>query len=267
MGWLDVHGCCLLLTNAGRFHVVKGLSVAGLLQPTSQLHCIECTVTSSSFKAHQTCVLTCLAGLLTLRQVADDPPPGLQDRLSPRKSCSNTKATAPRTFSTVEAWPEFLEGSAELYNSLDDSEHKYNKPGLLRIDPAKERFWPPAADEAEVRGCVVTFVQSANDLAELLDIQVECMGGGSGRSTSFTDLVVRRAGLLSNPASLSSSVLGTGEVKGIWQFRLRRGERLEDALSDPKKIDRILQPLQQVSTCERPIASAHATHPHNMAQC
>ena len=180
-----------------------------------------------------------------MRQVAEDPPPRLQDRLSPRKSCSKTKPTAPRTFSDIEAWPEFMKGSEELYNSLDDREHRYNPPAR-RIDPNAENSLPAAADEAEVRGCVISLLRSANDVAVLRGIEVEYAGGGSGRSTSFTDLLMRRVGVHSHPASLSSTVLGNGEVKGVWQFQLEQGERLEDALRDPQRIEGVLHAIQQV---------------------
>ena len=97
-------------------------------------------------------------------------------------------------------------------------------------------------------------LDSVNDTAERLEIPVQCTGGGSGRSMSFTDLVVRPTGAQSNLADLSSQILGTGEVKGDWQFSLKRGERLEDALHDPKRIGGIVQAVQQVYAMRGPPA-------------
>ena len=44
-------------------------------------------------------------------------------------------------------------------------------------------------------------------------------------------------------------------MKGDWQFQLKRGERLEDALHDPKRIGGIVQAIQQVGANERSIVS------------
>ena len=170
--------------------------------------------------------------------------PLLGKRLSPRKSCSKTRPRLPRTFSDILPWRDFRERSRELFSSLDDTERIYCQP-VGNILPGKSV--PPAADECEVRGhVVVSLLHSVNTTAERLEIPVQCNGGGSGRSMSFTDLVVRPAGAQSNPADLSSQILGTGEVKGDWQFQLKRGERLEDALHDPKRIGGIVQAIQQV---------------------
>ena len=169
--------------------------------------------------------------------------PLLKKRLSPRKSCSKTRPRLPRTFSDILPWRDFLERSRELFNSLDDTERIYCRP-VGNILPGKSVL--SAADECEVRGRVVSLLDSVNTTAERLEIPVQCTGGGSGRSMSFTDLVVRPAGAQSNLADLSSQILGTGEVKGDWQFQLKRGERLEDALHDPKRIGGIVQAIQQV---------------------
>ena len=73
------------------------------------------------------------------------------------------------------------------------------------------------------------------------------MGGGGGRSLTFTDLVVRQRGRSSNPKHLSALVIGAGEVQGAWQLELQRGEKLEDMLRDPKRIDTCVSALQQAS--------------------
>lgn len=106
-----------------------------------------------------------------------------------------------------------------------------------------------AADESEVRGAIMSFLYSINEAAKLLGIGVECVGGGSGRSSSFTDLVVRRTGQPTSPSQLSLLILGAGEVKGIWQLSLQPGETLEVVLRDPTRIDAFLLALQQATAC------------------
>ena len=180
------------------------------------------------------------------------PIPLLEKRLSPRKSHSKTQPRLSRTFSDIFPWQDFRERSRELFNGLDDTEHIYPKT-VSRILPRGSVL--SAADECEVRGRVVIMLDSVNDIAQRLNIPVQCTGGGSGRSMCFTDLVVRPTGAQSNPANLSSQILGTGEVKGDWQFQLKRGERLEDALHDPKRIGNIVQTIQQVGANERSLVS------------
>ena len=180
------------------------------------------------------------------------PIPLLEKDLSPRESCSETRPRLPRTFSDILPWRDFLERSRELFNSLDDTERIYCPP-VGNILPGKSLL--PAADKWEVRGHVASLLNSVNTTAKRLEIPVQCNGGGNGRSMSFTDLVVRPAGAQSNPADLSSQILGTGQVKGDWQFQLKRGERLEDALHDPERIGSIVQAIQQVGADARSVVS------------
>ena len=51
----------------------------------------------------------------------------------------------------------------------------------------------PAADEAEVRGCIVRMFRSINTTAEILGIPMEHCSGGDGRTMSFTDLLAHGA--------------------------------------------------------------------------
>ena len=176
----------------------------------------------------------------------------LDKRLSPRKSRSKTQPRLPRTFSDILPWQDFHERSRELFNSLDDIERIYCRP-VGNVLPGKIVL--SAADECEVRGRVVSLLDSINTTAETLEIPVQCTGGGSGRSMSFTDLVVRPAGAQSNPADLSSQILGTGEVKGDWQFQLKRGERLEDALHDPRGLGALCKPSSRWGADERSVVS------------
>ncbi|EIE18322.1 hypothetical protein COCSUDRAFT_60291 [Coccomyxa subellipsoidea C-169] len=185
------------------------------------------------------------AHLLTLYEVVTYPVAQLTQRLSPRSSASKTQPSQPRTFSDILPWPDFIAGCMALLGSLDNSERIYNAPSG-RILPSASHTVRSAADEAEVRGRVLSLLDSINDVAEVLGIPVECTSGGSGRSSSFTDLVVRLTGSATNPAHLSALILAAGEVKGNWQFELERGETLEAALHDPKRIVKIVLAVQQV---------------------
>ena len=98
-----------------------------------------------------------------------------------------------------------------------------------------------------MRGALLAVLQSINDAARILDVGAECIGGGSGRSLSFTALVVRKSGQSSNPQHLSALVLGVGEVKGAWQLDLQSGDKLEDMLRDPARIEPCVMALQQAS--------------------
>lgn len=86
-----------------------------------------------------------------------------------------------------------------------------------------------------------------NNIAKILGIGAECVGAGSGRALSFTDLVVRKSGQVSNEKHLSALILGAGEVKGDWQLNPRVGEQLQDMMRDPERIDSCVLALQQVN--------------------
>ena len=168
----------------------------------------------------------------------------LPKRISPRKSSSKTKATTPRTFSSLESWPELLPEALQLEDNLDNTACIYQEP-TLSIEPGEHIS--PAADECEVRGCIMAFLQGVNQAARVLGFGVECVGGGSGRTTSFMNLVLRVSGRPSDPNQLSCLILGAGEMKGTWQFNLQRGDTLEDLLQHPLRIDAFLLALQQAS--------------------
>ena len=188
-------------------------------------------------------VSSVLAGLFTLKTMISLPLPLLEARLSPRSSKSKTTPSASRTFLDICTWPELRSEARQLEENLDDTKHAYQNisftyTGLGISSPA---------DECEVRGALVAVMHGINDAAKILGIGAECVGGGSGRSLSFTDLVVRKRGQVSNPEHLSALILGAGEVKGAWQLELQRGEKLEDMLRDPKRIDTCVLALQQAS--------------------
>ena len=75
---------------------------------------------------------------------------------------------------------------------------------------------------------------------------VEYQGGGSNRSLSFTDTILRRAED-TNVQRVTSLILGVGEVKGTWQMNLPPGTKLEDALRNPELRKEFLLALQQAS--------------------
>ena len=204
-----------------------------------------------------------LAGL-TMREAVEHPVPRLGRRLSPRCSSSETESRLPRTptqdritptqrtFGDIEPWPEFRDGARQLFDSVDNTQRVHERPSS-RVLPGATI--DPAADEVEVRGAVVALLHSVNDIAQVLRIPVRCAGGGGERSVSFADLVLRPAGALSDPAGLSGQILGTGAVKGDWDFRLERGERLEAALHDPERGAAIVQSVQQVRATSRSAAT------------
>ena len=167
----------------------------------------------------------------------------MQDRISPRRSNSKTNPTSARTFSDILPWSVFEARALQLEDSLDDTDPCCYQPiSTLKGTPIRS-----AADESEIRGPLATMLQSVNNAAEIHGIKAECVGAGSGRSTSYMDLVVRRTGQKSDPDHLSVLVLGAGDVKGNWQFKLERGETLEGMLRDPERFQEFLLAVQQAS--------------------
>ena len=139
--------------------------------------------------------------------------------------------SAPQTFSDILSWPKFASEACQLEDSLDDAIHQYALPNVTM---QAATGISSAADESEVRGAIMSFLYSINEAANLLGSGRELpLGGGSGRSSSFTDLIVRRTGQPTSPSQLSLLNLGAGEVKRIWQLSLQPGETLEVVLRDP----------------------------------
>ena len=140
------------------------------------------------------------------------PLPLLKTRRSPRSCKSKTRPRHPRTFSDVLPWSEFSQGANQLLLSLDDEAAVYFEP-RRGIRPGR----PPvqaAADESEVRSLITELADSLNELAEDINITARLSGGGSNRSSSFTDLVVRPAEQVTDPLHLSNLIWAVGEVKG-----------------------------------------------------
>ena len=255
---------CVQHDKAGSYHGLGLCTFACLwLEEVlgSYFHDVFSILSTGSSVAHFHCKLCSVcAGLFTLKNMLSRPFPLLEAWLSPRSSKSKTVPTAARTLSDIQPWPELLSEARQLEDNLDDVMHAYNQisltytPGLGISSPA---------DECEVRGALVTILHGINNAAQIMGIGAECVGGGSGRSLSFTDLVVRKHGHSSNPKHLSALVLGAGEVKGAWQLDLQRGEKLEDMLRDPKRIDTCVLALQQAShSASGAVVSIDVRHLH-----
>lgn len=184
------------------------------------------------------------AGLVTAQALMRLPLQRLTARISPRSSLSKTRPALPRTFSDVLTWDTFSDGAQQLLLSLDNQIARHRIPSTSCNSP--DDPLEPAADESEVRGHVMHLTQSINQIAASIGINAACNGGGSGRSASFTDLVVRQRGEPSDPQRLSAIIWGVGEVKGEWQLSIKRGLHLPDALRSDTDRDSFLLALQQV---------------------
>ncbi len=173
------------------------------------------------------------------------PLPLLTTRLSPRSSKSKTRPRHPRTFSDVLLWDSFSQGANQLLLSLDDQAAVYLEP--------RRGIWPgsapvqAAADESESRSLITELADSLNQLAADIHITARLSGGGSNRSSSFTDLVVRPAEQVTDPLHLSNLIWAVGEVKGDWQLSVKRGLELPSVVHNRDELDNFLPGLQQVT--------------------
>lgn len=78
---------------------------------------------------------------------------------------------------------------------------------------------------------------------------VEYYGGGSKRSVSFTDLILRQRGI-TDPTNSSRLLLGAVEVKGDWQVELLDDMLLHAVfLEDSERAQTVIHALQQVGSC------------------
>lgn len=137
-----------------------------------------------------------------------------------------------------------LAEALSLEENLDDTMREYRETALTITG---DNIISAPADEGEVRGALMTAMIKVNNIAKILAIGAECVGAGSGRALSFTDLVVRKSGQVSNENHLSALILGAGEVKGDWQLNLHVGEQIQDVIRDPMRIDSCVLALQQVN--------------------
>ncbi|EIE27760.1 hypothetical protein COCSUDRAFT_39340 [Coccomyxa subellipsoidea C-169] len=139
----------------------------------------------------------------------------------------------------------------------------------------------PAADQWQVRGYVVAMLQSVNDVAKVLGIRAECVGGGNGRSASFPDLVVygdavideapllvitnyhmtiflKRSAHVQNKSLMASPPIWWDSTdpppRAAWLYLLQQADALYD---QKKKLPRVLVP---------PTGAGHAIKAREYAQ-
>lgn len=74
---------------------------------------------------------------------------------------------------------------------------------------------------------------------------VEYIDGGSGRSLSFTDMLVRKRGV-SDSKHPSNLVIGVVEIKGYWQLKMDGSRSLLDCLQDEQLGPSAANVMQQV---------------------
>jgi len=79
----------------------------------------------------------------------------------------------------------------------------------------------------------------------------EFVDGGSGRSASFTDMLVRKRGT-SSYEDASRLVLAVIEVKGSWQLKLDGTMSLQEVLADEELGPSVIKVIQQVSAGASP---------------
>lgn len=135
---------------------------------------------------------------------------------------STTPPTLPKTFNIVLSWPEFRKGSQELYSSLNNIERLYTAPTYDIVDGKPDGY---PRHQLEVVELLTRMLKSVSTAAKVLETPVKCSCGGSGRSLSFTHLVLcsldADGTLAEDP---SSRVLTTIKVKvSSIMLRLRMG--------------------------------------------
>lgn len=95
-------------------------------------------------------------------------------------------------------------------------------------------------------GCCV-FIGPLTASTPSVPAATEYKDGGSGRSVSFTDMLLRVRGT-SSKEDPSRLLVGVLEVKGQWQFKLPDGMTLEQGLEDDKQSASVIQVVQQVGS-------------------
>ena len=111
-----------------------------------------------------------------------------------------------------------------LAERLDDSARCF-VPVLVAGLPEEQSF-DPAAEECEIRAPLQNASRLLNAVAKRMGIMVRLEGGGSGRSCSFTDYVIKvhkQARSQAHGNDLSLDVLGNVEIKGAWQWLMELG--------------------------------------------
>jgi len=162
-----------------------------------------------------------------------------------------------RTYTVLRSWVGFDGEMTSLLEGLDDTRRLFQ--GFALPGAASRTTFMPAADEGEVRGPMSFVCLIPNDVAKHMGLDTELVGGGSNRSLSCTDWVVRKRPTDDVPAQpgrpdpkcerlgqqeLADKVLGCVEVKGDWQWDLKEGE---DPAGLPVERQAALKPaLQQI---------------------
>ena len=178
-----------------------------------------------------------------MRETVEFHYPLLKQLSDPGKPLSNAQSVAPQTYTKIVPW-ELSEGACELINSLDNTQRVYPKP-FYRVEH-DESF----EDHGDLRGRVVTMMETVNDVLKQLGNAVKCSAGGDCRSMSSADLIMRLDSAHSSLTDLSAQVLGTVLVKK--DFSLRPGESLQQALRDPQRSGPIQAFVQEVRADENP---------------
>ena len=177
--------------------------------------------------------------LCTAREAILRPMPGLDQRTSPHSSNSKTRSRNIRTFSGLSAWPDFLLRMDSLAERLDNSTRSF-APIVVAGLPAEQSF-DAAAEECEIRAPLQNASRLLNAVAESMGLMVRLEGGGSGRSCSFTDYVIkvhkkaRSQGGRTHKKDLSLDVLGDVEVKGPWQWLMELGANISSMTEEELK--------------------------------
>ena len=183
----------------------------------------------------------CLSAELTMRERVELQYPLLKEPSDPGRPLSNVQSAAPQTYTAILRW-RLRSGARRLINSLNNTQHIYLKP-LCRVqhDDSFE-------DQQDIRGRVVTMMDTVNAALKQLGSAVKCSGGGCCRSMSFADLIMRLHSSHSSLTDLSGQVLGTVLVKE--DLSLKQGESLEEALNDPQRSGPIKAAIQEVRVDE-----------------
>ncbi|WIA20003.1 hypothetical protein OEZ85_005875 [Tetradesmus obliquus] len=189
---------------------------------------------------------TAAAGLLSAKEYIMQPLPRMPRRTSDRASSSMTQPRHARTFDGIEEMPGFVNKVNEFVHRLPEGPKKYNKL-VYRATATQgepEVMLNGAADESYVQACLIRAVEGVSEVAADLGIGTEYIDGGSGRSASFTDMLVRKCGT-SVYADASRLVLGVFEVKGSWQLKLDGNMSLQAALADENLGPSVAKVIQQ----------------------
>jgi hypothetical protein len=181
---------------------------------------------------------------LTAKDLAMAPFPELPARVSQRLSSSRTHAVSPKTFSELKPWANFLADARQLSATLDAQIAEYADP-MECLGPLE-----PCSDEVGVRGALEHLLfPSIKKLVVGLGCPLRDLSGGSGRSYSYTDLVILDASVpqpQGNRKELSNRVYGNGEAKGPWQWSMPLSQELDEALAECRDPKKFVEPIQQL---------------------